>query len=169
MIVGDHSIHSKIPFCPLQMRLSHAPYPCRPHLVSGAHVWAEWLHKQGENCGEIHENFARHANIPLHDRSVSRGQKWAFTMATSLLPSRSPRWGQIKMATSPLPCQGPQGGEMNMATSPLPSWGPHGGGKSIWLHHPCLLGVPMVGRDQYGYITPAFWGYSWWGEINMAA
>ena len=26
------------------------------------------------------------------------------------------------------------------------------------LHHPCLLGVPMVGRNQYGYITPAFLG-----------
>ena len=29
---------------------------------------------------------------------------------------------------------------------------------SIWLHHPCLLGVPIVGIDQYGYITPAFSG-----------
>ena len=26
--------------------------------------------------------------------------------------------------------------------------GPHGGEKSIWLHHPCLLGVSMVGRNQ---------------------
>ena len=34
------------------------------------------------------------------------------------------------------------------ATSPLPSRGPHGGGKSIWLHYPCFLGVPMVGRNQ---------------------
>ena len=24
------------------------------------------------------------------------------------------------------------------------------------LHHPCLLRVPMVGKDQYGYITPTF-------------
>ena len=37
-----------------------------------------------------------------------------------------------------------------MATSPLPSQGPHSGEKSIWLHHPCLLGVPIVGRVQYG-------------------
>ena len=45
--------------------------------------------------------------------------------------------------------------------------GPHGGEKSIWLHHPCLLGVPVVRRDQYGYITPAFSGLPWWGEINL--
>ena len=32
---------------------------------------------------------------------------------------------------------------------PLPTQGPHSGEKSIWLHHPCLLGVPMVGRNQY--------------------
>ena len=55
-----------------------------------------------------------------------------------------------------------------MATSPLPSQSPHGGERSIWLHHPCLLTVPMVGRDQYGYITPAFLAFPWWGEINMA-
>ena len=53
-----------------------------------------------------------------------------------------------------------------MAT-PLPSRGPHSGEKSIWLHHPCLLGVPIVGRNQYGYITPAFSGSPWRGEINM--
>ena len=35
------------------------------------------------------------------------------------------------------------------------------------LHHPYLLGVPMVGRDQYGYITPTFLGSPWWGEINL--
>ena len=40
--------------------------------------------------------------------------------------------------------------------------------QSIWLHHPCLLGVPIVGRVQYGYITPAFSGSPKWGEINMA-
>ena len=54
-----------------------------------------------------------------------------------------------------------------MATSPLPSRGPHGGEKSIWLHHPCLLMVPMVGTNQYGYITPAFSGSPWWGEFNV--
>ena len=32
----------------------------------------------------------------------------------------------------------------------------NGGERSIWLHNPCLLRAPMVGRDQYGYITPAF-------------
>ena len=49
------------------------------------------------------------------------------------------------------------------------------------MHHPCLLGVPTVGRSQHGYITPAhtvgrnrhgyiiatFLGSPWWGEINM--
>ena len=45
--------------------------------------------------------------------------------------------------------------------------GPHGGEKSIWLHHLCLLRVLMVGRDQYGYITPDFFGFPWWGEINL--
>ena len=49
-----------------------------------------------------------------------------------------------------------------MPTSPLPSRGPHGGEKSIWQHHPCLLGVPIVGRNQFGNITPAFSGSPWW-------
>ena len=53
-------------------------------------------------------------------------------------------------------------------STPLPSQGPHGGKSSIWQHHPCLLGVPMVRRVQYGYITPAFSGSPWWGEFNMA-
>ena len=57
--------------------------------------------------------------------------------------------------------------EFNMATSPLPSRGPHGEESSIWLHNCCLLGVPMVGRVQYGYITAAFSGSPWWGEFNM--
>ena len=55
-----------------------------------------------------------------------------------------------------------------MATSPMPSWGPHCGERSMWLHHPCLLGVPIVGRDQCGYITPTFSGSPLWGEINVA-
>ena len=42
-----------------------------------------------------------------------------------------------------------------MATSPLPSRGPQSGEKSIWLHHPCLLGVPIVGRVQYGSPLPS--------------
>ena len=42
--------------------------------------------------------------------------------------------------------------------------GPHVGGMAI----SCLLRVPMVGRDRYGYITPACSGSLWWGEINMA-
>ena len=35
------------------------------------------------------------------------------------------------------------------------------------LHHPCLLGVPMVGTYHYGYITPAFLESPWWGKINL--
>ena len=27
--------------------------------------------------------------------------------------------------------------------------------------------VPTVGRNQYGYITPAFSGSPWWGELNL--
>ena len=50
------------------------------------------------------------------------------------------------------------GGGGYALVSALPSRGPHGGEKSIWLHHPCLLGVRVVGRNQYGYITLAFLG-----------
>ena len=63
--------------------------------------------------------------------------------------------------------ESPWWGEINMATSPLPSPGPHGGERSIWRHPPCLLGVPMVGRDQYGDITTTFSGSPWWGEFNL--
>ena len=28
----------------------------------------------------------------------------------------------------------------------------------MWLDNPRILGVPMVGKDQYGYISPAFLG-----------
>ena len=35
------------------------------------------------------------------------------------------------------------------------------------LHHPRLLGVPMVRRNQYGYTTPTLLGSPWWGEINL--
>ena len=34
-------------------------------------------------------------------------------------------------------------------------------------YHPYLLRVPMVERNQYGYITPAFLGSPWLGEINL--
>ena len=65
------------------------------------------------------------------------------------------------------PCRlgGPHTGtKSELATSPLPSPGPHGGERSIWLHQACLLRVPMVGIDQYGYIAPTFLGFPWWGE-----
>ena len=38
-----------------------------------------------------------------------------------------------------------------------------------WTANLRLLRVPMVGRYQYGYITPAFSRSPWWGGINMAA
>ena len=73
-----------------------------------------------------------------------------------------------------------------MATCAVPPPAPPGGEGSKWLHqpdfsgftwwayiskrlhHPCLLGVPKVGRDQNVYITAAFPGPLWWGEIQMA-
>ena len=65
------------------------------------------------------------------------------------------------IATSPVPTmgtrhRGPHSGEKSTATSPPPSRLPHSGESSIWLHHPCLLEVPIAGRNQYGDITPAF-------------
>ena len=36
--------------------------------------------------------------------------------------------------------------------------GPHGRGRSKWPHDPCLLGVPIMGKDQYGYVTLVFSG-----------
>ena len=54
-----------------------------------------------------------------------------------------------------------------MVASPLPSRSPQGGEESTWLHNPCLLGVPTVGRKQHGYIIATFSGSPWWGEINM--
>ena len=74
------------------------------------------------------------------------------------------------MASLGLPSQGsPWQGEIKVATSPLPSRGPHGGEKLQWLYqpHPCLLRVPMVGRNQNGYITSAFSGSLWREEIKV--
>ena len=36
----------------------------------------------------------------------------------------------------------------------------------VWLHHPYHLRIPMVWRNKYGDITPAFSGSPWCGEIN---
>ena len=156
------------------------------------------LPSQGSHGGE--KSTWLHQPCLLGVPMVGRNQHGYITLAFSGFPW----WGEINMATSPLPSQGSHGGEkstwlhqpcllrvpmvgrnqhgyitpafsgfpwwgeINMATSPLPSQGSHGGEKSTWLHHPCLLRVPMVGRNQYGYITPAFSGFPWWGEINMA-
>ena len=40
----------------------------------------------------------------------------------------------------------------------LPSTGSLSGEKSIRLHHPCLLGVPMMGKIHECYISPALSG-----------
>ena len=37
---------------------------------------------------------------------------------------------------------------VQMATQPLPSSDPRNGEVSIWLHNPCLLGNPTMGRSQ---------------------
>ena len=65
--------------------------------------------------------------------------------------SGAPEWGGIKLATSALPSRGPQSGE-----------------ESNRLHHPCLLGLPKVGRNQIAYISPAFSGAPKWGGIKLA-
>ena len=40
------------------------------------------------------------------------------------------------------------------------------GESSMWVHHPCLLGVPIVGRNQYGYKVPMV-GRVQYGGWNM--
>ena len=62
----------------------------------------------------------------------------------------------------------PSWGEINTSTQTLPSWGSHDGEEATWVYNPYLLGVPMVGRDQYDHTTLAFSGSPYWGEINMA-
>ena len=46
---------------------------------------------------------------------------------------------------------------MNMAAQPLLPRTPHSGEKLIWLHDPCLLTVPIVGRNQYFHRDT--WGF----------
>ena len=58
-----------------------------------------------------------------------------------------------------LPSWGPQLMEKTeVATQPVHFWGPQNGEK--WLHTPCRLGSPNKGRNQSGYITPAFPTYN---------
>ena len=45
-----------------------------------------------------------------------------------------------------------------MATSALPSQGRHIAEKSIWLNLLYVLGLPIGGTNQNGYITLAFLG-----------
>ena len=66
-----------------------------------------------------------------------------------------------KEVTSAVVCQGPAApASMDKKT---PKKNRHSE-RSIWLHHPCLLKVPMVEIHQYGYIAPTFLGSPWWGE-----
>ena len=65
-------------------------------------------------------------------------------------PLGSPWWGEINVVTSTLPSRGPIVGRDQYGCITPAFSGPHGGAKSIWLHQPSLLGVPL------------------WGEINMA-
>ena len=70
-----------------------------------------------------------------------------------------------RFATSPLPFRGsPHGdkhgvGYLNPAFRGSPMKKDKiGGERSIWVHHPCLLRVPILGKGQYGYITLALSG-----------
>ena len=99
---------------------------------------------------------------------VPIGVRYQCGYITFALPG-SPYWGGINMATKPLPSPGPhseesrlplrkayllqflQRGRINMATYPPPSRGPHKGEIRMWLHHLCLLGVAIVGSNQYGF------------------
>ena len=38
----------------------------------------------------------------------------------------------------------------------------------MWLHNPCLVGVPIEGCYQYGYITAAELRSPQWEDINVA-
>ena len=146
----------------------HHPFLLRVHMV-GRHKYGYMIPCIDNPCL---------LGVPLVGRHQSGYKTPAF--------SESPWCGDINMATSPcllgvpmvrrdqygyfIPAfsESPWCGDINMATSPLPSRGPHGAERSIWLLYPCLLGVPMVGRHQSGYITPTFSGSPWCGEINLA-
>ena len=62
------------------------------------------------------------------------------------------QYGYITPASS----GSPYSVEFNTATSSIPSRCPRSGEKSIRLHQAGFLGVPIVGRNQYGYITTVF-------------
>ena len=56
-----------------------------------------------------------------------------------------------------------------MATQPMSYEGPQSGEEPKDQHNPCLRGVPRVGRNQNGYITPAFLGVLVGGNQNCYA
>ena len=90
-----------------------------------------WLHHRygGEKLMWLHKP------CPLSD--PHNGQK-SVRLHNPYVPGTL-HWGEIKMASQPLPSRNPQSGE-----------------KSMWLHYHCLLGIPVVGISQCGYMTPAF-------------
>ena len=120
---------------------------------------------------------------------TSLGSPWFgwIIIATSPLPSRgrhggdTPKWlHQPFLVGVPIVRRYQNGyitlalfgstlwGYIEMDGLALPSQGPHGGERSKWQHHPCLIGVPMVGRDPNDNITLAFFGSAWWGHIKVA-
>ena len=114
--------------------------------------------------------------------------KWGgIQLATSAVPSRGPQSGEESNCRHQLcvlrgPEMGrnqigyiifaflgaPKWGGIKLPASPLPSWGPQNGEESNWLHQPCVLRGPEMGRNQIGYITFAFLESPKWGGIKLA-
>ena len=111
----------------------------------GIKLPASPLPSWGPQNGE--ESNCLHQPCLLRGLKVGRNQIGYITLAFL----GSPKWGRIKLATSPLPSRGPQNGE-----------------ESNWLHQPCVLGGPIMGRNQIGYITFAFLGSPKRGGIKLA-
>ena len=123
---------------------------CLTPAVSGAHLWAEWLHHPYLLGGPHTRTKSEVATEPLP--STLNWAEWLHQSIWLHHPCLlgipmvgGNQYGYITPAFS----RSPWWGEINVATSPLPSRGPHGGEKSIWLHHPAFSGAP------------------WWGEINL--
>ena len=102
---------------------------------------------------------------------------------SGLPPTTLPFWGPLSGEKAVLHARGPCVGEKSIRPNKfslvkvfiqiLPCRGVYSGAKSIWLHHPyimeshigkksiclhkpCLLRVPLLGRNQYGYMAPVF-------------
>ena len=129
---------------------------------------SKWLHHPcllGGPHGEENSQWLHHPYL-LWGPHGGEKSKW---LHHSYLLGDTRMGTQSEVATSPLPSRrSPWRGEIKMVSSPPPSQGPHGKEKSKWLHHPCLLRVPIAGRNQNSFITLAFSGSPWQGEIKMA-